>query len=119
PTAGGQGEAGDAGLPAVRRGSLAGRGVVLIDVPEGAVVDRVHRQVGVVAPPGIGGGLHAGTVDDRGFAERHLPALVAGEASGVADAGEHVGAVDHAVPQRHVALAVHGDAAHPPVDAVA
>ena len=34
-------EAGDPGLPARRRRGLAGGGVVLVGVPEGAVVNRV------------------------------------------------------------------------------
>ena len=53
------------------------------------------------------------------FAQGHLSERIAGETARVADAGEDVRGVDDAVAEGHVALLVHGDAAHPAVDAVA
>src|SRR3954471_14944823 len=80
-------EAGDAGLPAVagRCARGAGGGVVLVDVPEGAVVDGVDVHRGVVTPAGVGAGLRRGAVDDGRLAEGHLAAPVTGEPAGVAD----------------------------------
>ena len=43
-------EAANPGLPARRAGGLASRCVVLVDIPEGAVVDRVDIEGGVIAP---------------------------------------------------------------------
>ena len=99
------------GVPDVR--------VVLVHVPEGAVVDWVDRHVGVVAPARVGRRLDAGAVDDRSFAKRHLSERIAGEAARVADAGEDGRAVHDAVAESHVALLVHRDASHPAMDAVA
>src|SRR5207237_5831910 len=95
------------------------RQVVLVHVPERAVVDRVDRHVGVVAPARVRRRLDARAVDDRPFAKRHLPERVAGKAARVADAGVDGGSVDDAVPETHVALLVLGDAPPPAVDAVA
>src|SRR5439155_26741189 len=103
----------DAGGPAVGGGG----GVVLVGVPEGAVVGGVDGEVGVVAPAGThcldagagGQGLLAAGQDAR---------RVTREAAGVADSGEHVGAVGNAVAEGHVPVLVLRDAAHPAVDAV-
>src|SRR5262245_36564610 len=120
-SASGQLEAGDPGLPTVSewRGRRALHRVVLVDVPERAVINRVHGQVGVVTPARVHVRLGGRTVDGRSFAERHLPERIAGESPGVADAGEHVRAVDDAVSERHIAVLVRGDTAHPAVHAIA
>ena len=65
-------EAADPGLPAYCAGSLAGGGVVLVDVPERAVIGRVDIHRGIVAPTGISGRLHASAVDDDALAQGHL-----------------------------------------------
>src|SRR5207253_9590951 len=111
-------EASDPRLPAGNAGRLTGGGVVLVDVPERAVVRRIDVHVGVVAPARVRRPLHAGAVDDGSLAEGHLAERVPEEAAGVADAGIDRRAVDHAVAQRHVALRVLRDRAHPPVHPV-
>ena len=68
----GQFEASNARLPACCAGLLAGQRVVLVYVPERAVVGGIERHVRVVAPTGVGGPLNAGAVDDRSFAQSHL-----------------------------------------------
>src|SRR5206468_6902413 len=92
---------------------LAGGRLVLVHVPEGAVVDRVDGEVRVVAPARVRRGLNARPVHDRALAERHLPERVAGEPPGIADPGVDARPVDHAVAGRDVALAVLGNAPHP------
>ena len=51
-------KAGNTGLPACGTGSLSDGGVVLVHLPEGAVIDRVDVHRGVVTPARVGGGLH-------------------------------------------------------------
>src|SRR4029453_17779487 len=92
--------------------------VVLVDVPEGAVVHRVDVHRGVVAPAGVGVRLHPRTVDDHSFAERHLPKRVAGEPARIADAREDGRPFADAVPQPHVPVLVCGHAPHPAVHPV-
>src|SRR6266536_5658803 len=46
--------------------------VVLVDVPERAVVGGIDRHVRVVAPARVHICLHAGAVDDRPSTESHL-----------------------------------------------
>src|SRR5262249_7110800 len=94
-------------------------GVVLVHVPERTVVEGVDGHVRVVAPARVGRRLDTGAVDDRAFAQGHLPEWVAGEPARVADGREHSGPGDDAVAEADVALLVHGDAAHPAMDAVA
>src|SRR5437870_348007 len=112
-------EARDSRMPWPGVGRRSRREVVLVHVPERAVVDRIDRHVGVVAPARVRRRLDTRTVDDRAFAQRHLPERVAGKAARVADAGIDGRPVDDAVPETHVALLVLGDASHPAVDAVA
>ena len=52
-------ETGNARLPAGCAGLLASQRIVLIDVPERAVVNRIDIQRGVVAPTGVRRPLHA------------------------------------------------------------
>ena len=110
--AGGELERADAGLPVVAVG-----GVVLLGVPEGAVVGRIHAHRAVVAPA-VGAGLRAGAVDQHPFGLRHLAGDLTVEAAGIADAGIDA-AVGDAVSDRGVAVAVGGDGGHPTIDAVA
>src|SRR5262245_61919120 len=119
-SAAGQLEACDPGLPAVSewRGGRALDRVVLVDVPERAVVNRVHGHIGVVTPARVHVRLGGRAVDDRPFAERHLTEWIAGQPARVANAGEHTGGVHDAVAERCIAVLVGGDAAHPAVDAV-
>src|SRR5258708_571356 len=111
-------EAGDAGLPTCCTGELASYCVVLIHVPERAVVRGIDIHRGVVAPPRVGGSLHAGAVDDCRFAERHLSRCIAGEPPGVANSRVHIHPIDDTVAESHVAVLVLGDAAHPAMDPV-
>ena len=63
--------------------------VVLVDVPERAVVDRVDVHRGVVAPARVGRRLHAGAVDDRRPRPRVIwPSGSPASRPGVADAGK-------------------------------
>ena len=71
----------DPRLPA----GLARRGVILLRVPEGALVDRIHREQAVVAPASRRMGLRSGADDDVGFALCHLTRRIAGQPAGVAD----------------------------------
>src|SRR6266508_176091 len=112
--AAGHAEGRDPGLPAPGRGHR----VVLVDIPEGAVVGGVDVHRGVVAPAGEPVGLGAAAVDDDALALRECVGGVAREPAGVADPREDVDPVGHAVAEGHVALLVLGDAAHPAVDAV-
>src|ERR687896_2164627 len=111
--AAGQAERGDPGLPAPGRGDR----VVLVGVPEAAVVDRVDVHGGVVAPAGRRVGLGARALHDRAFALGHLVGHVVAEPARVADAGIG-GLAGHAVAEGHVAPLVLGDAAHPAVQVV-
>src|SRR6266403_2147720 len=114
----GQLEAGNARLPARRRRYLARQRVVLVNVPEGAVVRRVDRHVGIVAPPRVGRPLHPGPVDDRAFAQSHLAKGVALQPAGVPNARIDIGRINDAVAESHVTLLILRDAAHPAMDAV-
>src|SRR5919109_3001413 len=107
-----QSEATNPCLPAPRRGHL----VVLVDVPEGAVVDGVDVHRGVVAPAGAAG-LRARAVNQHTLAEGHLAQRIALQPAGIADARVDCLA-GHAVPEAHVAPLVHRDAAHPAMHAV-
>ena len=69
-------------------GGVAGHRVVLVDVPERAVVHGVHVHRRVVAPAVAGARLGADAVDDDAFALRHLPEGIARRRPGVTDARE-------------------------------
>src|SRR5262245_58681844 len=62
----------NARLPPRRGRILAGQGVVLVYVPERAIVRRIDRYVRVISPSRVGCSLHAGAIDDRAFTESHL-----------------------------------------------
>src|SRR6266542_4868140 len=117
-SASGQAEAGDPRLPPGRRGLLAFKCVVLVDIPQGAVVHGVDVHRRVVAPARVRRRLHSSAVDDHALAERHLSQRVTGEPARVADAREHVDRIDDAEAKADVALPVHGDAPHPAVHTV-
>src|SRR5258705_315570 len=51
-------ETGDACLPACRAGGLTGGCIVFVDVPERAVIDRIHVQGCVISPARIRCPLH-------------------------------------------------------------
>jgi len=65
-------ETADACLPARCAGVLASKRVVLVYVPERAVVSGIDCQVGIIAPARIAGSLYSGAVDDRAFTQSHL-----------------------------------------------
>src|SRR5205823_4289900 len=85
---------------------------------ERAVVGRIDVHRGVVAPTRVRVGLNAGSVNDRALTEGHLARGIAGEPAGVANARVHVRGIHDAVAERHVALPVLGDRAHPAVDTI-
>src|SRR5690348_4292791 len=91
----------------------AARGDVLVDVPEGAVVNRVDRHAAVVAPAAETRQLRTGAFDDAGFS-LHLAQSVARHPASEANRGMQVVARD-AVAERDVARLVHGDRAHPAI----
>src|SRR5207245_10908715 len=92
--------------------------VVLIHTPEGAVNRGSDIRGSVVAPPRVGGSLHACTIDDGGFSESHLTCGISLQPPGVTDSGKDIHPIDYAEAEGHVALPVHGDTAHPAVHAV-
>jgi hypothetical protein len=116
--AAGQLEVADARLPACCIGSLAGGSVILVHVLERTVVCGIDIHRSVVAPARVGGSLHAGTVDDRGFAECHLPRRIASESPGVSDSREDIHPIDDTLAEGHIALPIHGNASHPAMHAV-
>ena len=65
-------ETADSSLPTGRAGILASQCVVLIDVPERAIVGGIDSHVRVIAPARVGGPLYPRAVDDRAFAQSHL-----------------------------------------------
>src|SRR5947208_2166500 len=80
---GGEADAADPRLPAPGGRRL----VVLVDVPERAVVGGIDRQRGVVAPPSADR-LGARAVDQHALAQGQLAERVTGQPAGVADARE-------------------------------
>src|SRR5207237_1210085 len=108
-----QPEAADARLPSPCRGCL----VVLVHIPECAVVGWIHGQRGVVAPPGADG-LRARAVDQDTLAQSQLTKGVTGQPTRVADAREDRRAVGNTEPQADVTAAVHRGAPHPTIDPV-
>src|SRR4051794_27543176 len=103
----------DARVPRERRR----RRVVLLRVPEGALVARVDADVAVVAPAVAGGRLTAGARKKRGLTLRELVRRVAREPSRVADLR-----IDRrrrgAEADRQVTGSVHRGAPHPAPGAV-
>src|SRR5262249_50846472 len=87
---------------------------VLVGVPEGAVVHRVHRHRAVVAPAMEVTRLRAHPGLQRRLALRHLPKGVTCQPSGVADSWAYRTAGD-AIAKGDIARLIHGDAAHPAV----
>src|SRR5262245_34052095 len=100
-------------LPAPRRRRL----VVLVDVPEGAVVGgiNIHRRV---ITPAVADSLRACSIYEHGFTEGHLSQWVTAEPAGVADTREDRRRVGDAEAECHVAVLIHCDTAHPAVHAV-
>ncbi len=88
-----------------------GRGVVLLRVPERAVVDRVDGHRAVVAPPAVAVHLAAGA-GEPDVLGAHEPERVAGEPARDADRGVH-GRARLRVSEGHVAVSVHRDRTHP------
>ena len=98
----------DSRSPVEARGGV----VVLLRVPEGAIVHGVDRHVAVVAPAADRVRLAARPVDEVRLALAHRVGWVAGESPRVPDLRMD-GGVGGAEAERHVAAVVHGDAAHP------
>src|SRR5439155_7042739 len=92
-------------------------GEVLLRVPERAVVARVDGQVAVVAPPAFDLGLRARARVADLLRRGHLTQRVAGGPARVAH-GREVVRPRGAVAEGDVAVAVLGDAAHPPPERV-
>src|SRR5215813_1751563 len=92
--------------------------IVLVDVPERAVIRGIDCQVGVIAPAGVGSRLHTGAVYDRAFAQSHLAKRIASKPAGVSDTRKHGGAIHYAIAKSHVTVLILGDAAQPAMDAV-
>src|SRR3989304_4438586 len=69
--------------PAVRGG--ADDGIVLVRVPEGAIVHRIDRQHAVVSPAAARVSLIAAAGDDHAFSLRKRPQRIGAQPSGVAD----------------------------------
>src|SRR5438874_420007 len=88
-------------------------GEVLLRVPERAVVARVDGEVAVVAPAALDLGLRTGARVADLLRRGHLTQRVAGGPARVAH-GREVVRPRGAVAEGDVAVAVLGDAAHPP-----
>ncbi len=106
----GEAEGADARAPGV-----AGDLHILLGIPEGAIVGRVHGHQAVVSPAvGAGADLGSAALDHQGLALEEKAGNFAVQPAGVADGGVHRGAGD-AVADGHVAVAVGSHAAHPAV----
>ncbi len=103
-------ERANARLPA----STAGRGIVLLGVPEGAVVRRVHRHHAIIAPTGSVVGLRATPSNEGLLSLGQRTRCVTGQAAGIPNRRIRC-TTGNTVAQRHVAGNVHGNAAHPAV----
>ncbi len=90
---------------------------VLVRVPEGAVIDRVHRHRGVVAPTVDGKGLNTRPRGQRRLPLRQRAEWVAGQPAGQRDAGVDCVA-DDAVAGGDVSARVHGRRTHPSIPGV-
>src|SRR4029077_20961357 len=90
----------------------AGGRVILLRVPESAVVDRVDGQVAVVAPASARTSLAASARQQSRFALRQRARRIASQPSGVPDLGMDGGARSRESKSK-VSLVVHGGAAHP------
>jgi hypothetical protein len=86
--------------------------VVLVRVPERAVVDRVDRQVAVVAPAVARAGLAARSGEERRLALGELVQRIGREPARVADLRDR-GRAGSAEAEREVTGRVHRGASHP------
>ena len=105
-----QAEGPDAGVPGYRRR----RRVVLVHIPEGDIIHRIHGQHGVVAPARRRAGLRAAARIQDGLALEQAARGISGEAARVVDGGIDAGR-GTGVADGQVALPVQGGAAHPAV----
>ena len=112
-------ETADSGLPTSRTGCLSSQRVILVRVPERAVVTGIDVHRGVVSPARVCGRLHATAVDDGAFAQSHHAQRIAGEPPRVATAWKNIYSVYYAITKSHVPFLVLRDAAHPAMHAVA
>src|SRR5215813_9601627 len=102
-------EAADAGAPIERGGT--GR-IILVGVPEGAVIDWINSQVTVISPTIHRATLAAYAGEERRFTLSQSIRGIARQASGIAYSGHDCGA-RHAEANRQVAVVIHCRAAHP------
>lgn len=104
----------DACGPVERAGGL----YVLLRVPEGAVVHRIHLHGAVIAPPVGGGFLHTRAGDDVGF-RFHRPCRIGRRSTSEANSGiKAARGVGHAVADRLVTRRIHGRASHPAITGI-
>src|SRR5215472_2600766 len=111
-------ETADSCLPSRGAGNLTSERVVLVDVPERAVIGGIDSHGCVVSPPRVGCALYSGAVDQDRLAQIHLTQGRALETSGVTNSGEDIHPIYHAVSESRIALPIHGNTAHPAVDTV-
>ena len=91
--------------------------VVLIGVPEGALVYRINRHGAIVTPAAIRSRVHARAFHNRGF-RLHGSQRVAIFVDGVANGGFGDSGIGDAVAEGDVTGAIHGNTAHPTVGVV-
>ena len=99
----------DARLPVI-----ADRLVVFGGEPEGAVIYRIDAHRGIIAPAVVTTRLRAGAGDQGCFSLAQRAQRIRSQAPGIANCRIH-GRTGNAVAHRHIALAVHCQAAHPAV----
>src|SRR4029453_13948049 len=92
--------------------------IVLVDIPESAVISGIDGHFRVIAPSGVGSGLHPCAVYDSAFAQSHLAKRVASESAGVPNTRIHVRAIHYAITKGHVPVLVLSDATHPAMDTI-
>src|SRR5689334_3103291 len=77
-------ETGDACLPGSAVCWCARNLIILVDIPEGAVIYRIDIHRGVVTPARVRSCLYSRTIDNGSFAEGHLSERIARQTPGVA-----------------------------------
>lgn len=88
------------------------RRVVLLRVPEGAVIDRVNSDVTVITPAAVGASLASGSGEQGSFALGQNSGWISRQAARITNLRIDCSA-RRAIANRDVSLLVHRRAAHP------
>ena len=98
----------------------AGRGNVLVDIPESLSLTRIEIDCRVIPPAIRSAGLRTRPVDNGSFAEGHLARRITCMSGGIKYAREQAGFVPfEALKPRAISPSrVHGNTAHPPMNPI-